>query len=125
MLLIFEYSGICDIVSHNHIEYILAWHIHAYRLPAVSVSYVLLKFSKCELIFEVAQSLSFSDHGIKGDTIEQMHYLPHYGGQSLPLAIHSEQHPLVATILYYGTPLVIDKQELSKIKWPVLGVIWR
>ena len=24
--------------------------------------------------------------------------------------------------LYYGTPLVIDKQELSKIKWPVLGI---
>jgi carboxymethylenebutenolidase len=44
------------------------------------------------------------------------------GGQSLQLALHSEQHPLVATILYYGTPLVTDKQELSKIKWPVLGL---
>jgi carboxymethylenebutenolidase len=44
------------------------------------------------------------------------------GGQSLQLAIHSEQHPLVATILYYGTPLVTDKQELSKIRWPVLGI---
>jgi len=44
------------------------------------------------------------------------------GGQSLLLALHSEQHPLAATILYYGTPLVIDKQELSKIKWPVLGI---
>jgi carboxymethylenebutenolidase len=43
------------------------------------------------------------------------------GGQSLQLALHSDQHPLVATILYYGTPLVTDKQELSKIKWPVLG----
>jgi carboxymethylenebutenolidase len=43
------------------------------------------------------------------------------GGQSLQLALHSEQHPLLATILYYGTPLVTDKQELSKIKWPVLG----
>jgi carboxymethylenebutenolidase len=43
------------------------------------------------------------------------------GGQSLQLALHSEQHPLFATILYYGTPLVTDKQELSKIKWPVLG----
>jgi carboxymethylenebutenolidase len=43
------------------------------------------------------------------------------GGQSLQLALHSNQHPLVATILYYGTPLVTDKQELSKIKWPVLG----
>jgi carboxymethylenebutenolidase len=44
------------------------------------------------------------------------------GGQSLQLALHSEQHPLVATILYYGTPLVTDKQELSKIKWSVLGI---
>src|SRR6476660_1334178 len=43
------------------------------------------------------------------------------GGQSLQLALHSEQHPLAATILYYGTPLITDKQELSKIKWPVLG----
>jgi carboxymethylenebutenolidase len=43
------------------------------------------------------------------------------GGQSLQLALHSEQHPLAATILYYGTPLVTDKQEVSKIKWPVLG----
>jgi len=44
------------------------------------------------------------------------------GGQSLQLALHSEQHPLAATALYYGTPLVTDKQELSKIKWPVLGI---
>ena len=44
------------------------------------------------------------------------------GGQSLQLALHSESHPLVATILYYGTPLVTDKQEHSKIKWPVLGI---
>jgi carboxymethylenebutenolidase len=44
------------------------------------------------------------------------------GGQSLQLALHSAQHPLAATILYYGTPLVTDKQELSKIKWPVLGI---
>jgi carboxymethylenebutenolidase len=44
------------------------------------------------------------------------------GGQSLQLALHSEQHPLAASILYYGTPLVTDKQELSKIKWPVLGI---
>jgi carboxymethylenebutenolidase len=36
--------------------------------------------------------------------------------------LHSQQHPLVATILYYGTPLVTDKQQLSKIKWPVLGI---
>jgi carboxymethylenebutenolidase len=44
------------------------------------------------------------------------------GGQSLQLALHSDQHPLAATILYYGTPLVTDTQQLSKIKWPVLGV---
>ena len=44
------------------------------------------------------------------------------GGQSLQLALHSEQHPLAATILYYGTPLITDKLELSKIKWPVLGI---
>lgn len=44
------------------------------------------------------------------------------GGQSLQLALHSEQHPLAASILYYGTPLITDKQELSKIKWPVLGI---
>jgi carboxymethylenebutenolidase len=44
------------------------------------------------------------------------------GGQSLQLALHSEQHPLAATVLYYGTPLVMDKQELMKIKSPVLGI---
>jgi carboxymethylenebutenolidase len=44
------------------------------------------------------------------------------GGESLQLALHSEQHPLRATILYYGTPLITDKQELSEIKWPVLGI---
>ena len=44
------------------------------------------------------------------------------GGQSLQLALHSEQRPLVANILYYGTPLVTDKQQLSKLKWPVLGI---
>ena len=44
------------------------------------------------------------------------------GGQSLQLALHSEQHPLAATVLYYGTPLVTNTQELSKIKWPVLGI---
>jgi len=44
------------------------------------------------------------------------------GGQSLQLALHSVQHPLAATVLYYGTPLVTDKRELSKIKWPVLGI---
>jgi carboxymethylenebutenolidase len=44
------------------------------------------------------------------------------GGQSLQLALNSDKHPLAATILYYGTPLATDKQELSKIKWPVLGI---
>ena len=44
------------------------------------------------------------------------------GGQSLQLALNSQNHPLVATILYYGTPLVTDTQQLSKIKWPVLGI---
>ena len=44
------------------------------------------------------------------------------GGQSLQLALHSEEHPLLATILYYGTPLITDQQQLSKIKWPVLGI---
>jgi carboxymethylenebutenolidase len=44
------------------------------------------------------------------------------GGQSLQLALHSEKQPLAATVLYYGTPLVTDKQALSNIKWPVLGI---
>ena len=44
------------------------------------------------------------------------------GGQSLQLALNSQEHPLAATILYYGTPLVTDKQSLSKIKWPLLGI---
>jgi carboxymethylenebutenolidase len=43
------------------------------------------------------------------------------GGQSLQLALNSEQHPLAATILYYGN-LVNDTEALSKIKWPVLGI---
>lgn len=44
------------------------------------------------------------------------------GGQSLQLALNSQDHPLAATILYYGTPLVTDKASLTKIKWPVLGI---
>jgi carboxymethylenebutenolidase len=43
------------------------------------------------------------------------------GGQSLQLALNSEQHPLAATVIYYGS-LVNDTSELSKIKWPVLGI---
>jgi carboxymethylenebutenolidase len=44
------------------------------------------------------------------------------GGQSLQLALNSRDQPLAATILYYGTPLVIEKSDLSKIKWPILGI---
>lgn len=43
------------------------------------------------------------------------------GGQSLQLALNSEHHPLAATVIYYGN-LVNDTSELSKIKWPVLGI---
>jgi carboxymethylenebutenolidase len=43
------------------------------------------------------------------------------GGQSLQLALNSEDHPLAATIIYYGQ-VVNDTNEISKIKWPVLGI---
>src|SRR5918994_1960780 len=43
------------------------------------------------------------------------------GGQSLQLALNSEEHPLAATVIYYGN-LVDDTEALSKIKWPVLGI---
>lgn len=43
------------------------------------------------------------------------------GGQSLQLAMNSEENPLAATVIYYGD-LVNDTNELSKINWPVLGV---
>jgi carboxymethylenebutenolidase len=44
------------------------------------------------------------------------------GGQSLQLALNIEPgFPLAATGLYYGN-LVTDQEELSKIKWPVLGI---
>jgi carboxymethylenebutenolidase len=43
------------------------------------------------------------------------------GGQSLQLALNSEEHPLAATVIYYGN-LVNDTESLSKIKWPVLGI---
>jgi carboxymethylenebutenolidase len=43
------------------------------------------------------------------------------GAQSLQLALNSEEHPLSATVIYYGN-LVNDTQALSKIKWPVLGI---
>jgi carboxymethylenebutenolidase len=44
------------------------------------------------------------------------------GGQSLQLALNSKQQPLAATILYYGNPLVTDKQVLLNVKWPILGI---
>ena len=44
------------------------------------------------------------------------------GGQSLQLGFNSQSHPLAATILYYGSPLITDNSNLSKIKWPVLGI---
>ena len=43
------------------------------------------------------------------------------GGQSLQLALNSEDHPLAATIIYYGQ-VVNDTNEIPKIKWPVLGI---
>ena len=43
------------------------------------------------------------------------------GQQSLRLALNSEDHPLSATVIYYGH-LVTDPETLSKIKWPVLGI---
>lgn len=42
------------------------------------------------------------------------------GGQSLQLALNTEQ-PLAATVIYYGT-LVTNQTELTEITWPVLGV---
>ena len=41
------------------------------------------------------------------------------GGQSLKLALSGE--PLDATVIYYGN-LTSDKNQLAKIKWPVLGI---
>jgi carboxymethylenebutenolidase len=43
------------------------------------------------------------------------------GGQSLQLALHSKDHPLAATVIYYGQ-VINDTKELSKIKWPVLAI---
>ncbi|MDB5260451.1 MAG: carboxymethylenebutenolidase [Candidatus Nomurabacteria bacterium] len=41
------------------------------------------------------------------------------GAQSLKLATSGEQ--MNGTVIYYGR-LVADKEELSRIKWPVLGI---
>ena len=44
------------------------------------------------------------------------------GQQSLQLALNTEpKYPLSSTVIYYGR-LVSDPDELSKIKWPVLGI---
>jgi len=43
------------------------------------------------------------------------------GAQSLQLALNSQDHPLSATIIYYGR-LITDNTTLAKIKWPVLGI---
>lgn len=44
------------------------------------------------------------------------------GQQSLQLALNTApDYPLSSTIIYYGS-LVSDPNELSKIKWPVLGI---
>lgn len=44
------------------------------------------------------------------------------GQQSLQLALSTEpKYPLSSTVIYYGR-LVSDPHELSKIKWPVLGI---
>ncbi|MGQ0606133.1 MAG: dienelactone hydrolase family protein [Candidatus Nitrosotenuis sp.] len=41
------------------------------------------------------------------------------GGQSLNLALHNSD--MDATVIYYGS-LVSDKEQLSSISWPVLGI---
>lgn len=41
------------------------------------------------------------------------------GGQSLQLALSGEE--MDATVIYYGT-VTDDKEQLSAIKWPVLGI---
>src|SRR5215204_7527749 len=43
------------------------------------------------------------------------------GQQSLQLALNSEDHPLAATVIYYGR-LVTEPETLSQINWPVLGI---
>ena len=43
------------------------------------------------------------------------------GGESLQLALNSQDHPLAATIVYYGR-LLTDNASVANIKWPVLGI---
>jgi carboxymethylenebutenolidase len=42
------------------------------------------------------------------------------GGQTMQHALNTQQ-PLAAIVIYYGN-LVTDEQQVSKIKWPVMGV---
>jgi carboxymethylenebutenolidase len=44
------------------------------------------------------------------------------GGQSLQLALNIKDHPLSATVIYYGVPLTNNTNALANIKWPVLGI---
>jgi len=44
------------------------------------------------------------------------------GGQSLQLALNSQDHPLAATVIYYGVPLTNNTKALSTITWPILGI---
>src|SRR6476659_4862251 len=44
------------------------------------------------------------------------------GGQSLQLALNSQDHPLAGTVIYYGVPLTNNTTALSTIKWPILGI---
>ena len=39
----------------------------------------------------------------------------------MQLALNSQDHPVAATIIYYGR-LLTDNASLAKIKWPVLGI---
>jgi carboxymethylenebutenolidase len=43
------------------------------------------------------------------------------GGQSLQLALAQDEN-LDATVIYYGTSLVTDRDRLRNIDWPVLGI---
>jgi carboxymethylenebutenolidase len=43
------------------------------------------------------------------------------GQQSLQLALNSKEHPLSATVIYYGR-LVTEPETLLTIQWPVLGI---
>ncbi len=87
-----------------------------------------------ELVQEVRNNQSSSNNNLQS-AVKYLSSLPEVdsskivslgwcfgGGQSLQLALNSKEHPLAATILYYGTPLVTDKASLSKIKWPLLGI---